>query len=52
MEVACLTEMGRTEEALAAFKLLVAKFPIEDEGLLAYAKAMRGRDAFNRAAAR
>ncbi|MCM2561769.1 glutathione S-transferase family protein [Lutimaribacter sp. EGI FJ00015] len=27
-----------------------AKFPIEDERLLAYGKAMRGRDAFKRAA--
>jgi glutathione S-transferase len=27
-----------------------AKFPIEDEKLLAYAKAMRNRDAFKRAA--
>jgi len=28
-----------------------AKFPLEDEGLLAYAKAMRGREAFKRAVA-
>lgn len=27
-----------------------AKFPLEEENLLAYAKAMRGRDAFKRAA--
>jgi glutathione S-transferase len=29
-----------------------AKFPVEDDKLLAYAKTMRGRDAFKRAAAR
>lgn len=29
-----------------------AKFPVEDDKLLAYAKAMRGRDAFKRAAAK
>lgn len=29
-----------------------AKFPVEDDKLLGYAKAMRGRDAFKRAAAK
>ncbi len=29
-----------------------AKFPLDDERLLAYSKAMRGRDAFKRAASR
>lgn len=31
-------EMGRTEEALAAFKLLVAKFPVEEETRIAQQK--------------
>ena len=31
-------EMGRTEEALAAFRLLVAKFPVEEETRIAQQK--------------
>ncbi len=31
-------EMGRTEEALAAFKLLIAKFPVEEETRIAQQK--------------